>query len=77
MATWRVLTVVDPLVPGAVRPVDQLLPSQASARARAATERGRPGVLRASVHLCPHAAGEPPSEGFNCKDDPRAQYEAL
>jgi hypothetical protein len=77
MPTWRVLTVVDPQVPGAVRPVDQQLPSQAAARALAATEKGRLGVQRASVHFCPHARGEPASEGYSCRDDPRAQYQEL
>lgn len=30
-----------------------------------------------SVHFCPHAAGEPASEWYHCKDDPRAQYEEM
>ena len=73
--TWRVMSHVNAALPGAVPAVDVLLASQAAARARAAAERGRPGVVRATVHLCPHAAGEPASEWYNCKDDPRAQYE--
>ena len=73
--TWRVMSRVNPALPGAVAAVDVRLSSQAAARARAAAERVRPGVVRATVHLCPHAAGEPASEWYNCKDDPRAQYE--
>lgn len=74
MPTWRVLTTINMEVPGAVPSVDVLLPSQAAARARAATERARLGVMKASVHLCPHAAGET-SEWYNCRDDVRAMYE--
>ena len=77
MPNWRVLTTVNQESPGAVLPVDLILPSQAAARARAATEKVRPGVIRASVHLCPHAAGEPAITWYNCRDDGRAQYEEI
>lgn len=77
MANWRVLTTVDPDFPDAVSSSDLLLPNQAAARARAATERVRPGVMKASVHLCPHAAGEPASEWWDCRNDVRSQYEEL
>ena len=39
-----------------------------------AKPKKKPGN-KVSIHFCPHAAGEPASEGYNCKDDPRAQYE--
>lgn len=32
-------------------------------------------VNKVSIHFCPHAAGEPASGWYNCKDDPLAQYE--
>ena len=76
MPTWRVLSRVDPTVPGAQAPVDVTLPDQAAAQARAATEKAKPWVVKASIHLCPHAQGET-SGWYNCKDDPRAQYEEI
>ena len=72
MPTWRVLTRV---APNTVPPVDLLLPTRAAARAQAAIERARPGVARVSIHLCPHAAGEPASGWYNCRDDAQSQYE--
>ena len=71
MPTWRLLSQTDGTTPG----VDRRLPTQAVARAQAVIERARPGVRRVSVHACPHAAGEPATEWFDCKNDPRAQYE--
>ena len=76
VGTWRVLSRPDPAVPAA-RPTDLLLPTQAAARAQAAIERARPGIARVSVHFCPHAAGEPASAWWNCRDDVRAQYEEV
>ena len=77
MPTWRVLTTVDSAVPGVQPGRDLLLPTQAAARARAAIEKALPGVTRASVHFCPHAAGEPPEAWWNCRDDLRSQYEEV
>lgn len=73
MARWRVLSRTNHL--SATRPIDLLLLTQAEARARAVSERAKPDVLLVSVHLCPHAEGEPASEWYNCKNDPRARYE--
>ena len=77
MANWRVLTTINPDILGVVPRVDVVLPSKAAARAIAVTEKIKPGVTKTSVHLCPHAAGEPASEWYDCKLDPRAQYEEL
>lgn len=77
MPSWRVLTTVDSTVPGAVPPVDVLALTQAAARGLATAEKAKPGVTKATVHLCPHAAGEPPSEWYNCKSDVRAMYEEV
>ena len=74
MANWRVMTTVTT---GGPLSQDLILPSQAAARARAAVERGLPGVSLVTVHRCPHAAGEPASEWYNCKDAPQAQYEVF
>lgn len=73
MATWRVLSQGG----SGVRGVDLLLPTQTAARAQAAIERVRPGIVQTSVHLCPHAAGEDSAEWYNCRDDVRAQYEII
>lgn len=72
MATWRVLSTSDSL---AVQGVDLLLPTQTAARAQATTERVKPGIVRVSVHFCPHAVGEGADGWYNCKTDSRAQYE--
>ena len=74
MPNWRILTTVDRTVPGAVPPVDVLALTQAVARGLATAEKAKPGVTKATVHLCPHAAGET-SGWYNCKDDPLAMYE--
>ena len=76
MPTWRILTRTDITAPPESR-IDERLPSQVAGRARLATVRVLPGVTGASLHLCPHAAGEPPNEWYNCKEDVRAQYEEL
>ena len=76
MPTWRVLTKVDVTVPGALPAIDVLVASPAAARTRAIAEKALPWVRRASIHFCPHAAGEPASAWFSCRD-PRAQYEEL
>lgn len=76
MPTWRALTVTSAGAPQASRR-DEILPSQADGRARLAVIRVLPGVVRASLHLCPHAAGEPASGWYNCRDDVRAQYEEM
>lgn len=73
MPNWRVLTRSDPTVPGAQPPVDIVLPDQAAAQSRVAVEKAKPWVTRASIHLCPHAAGEP-SGWWDCKNDPRSFY---
>mgnify|MGYP001571283208 CR=1 FL=1 len=76
MPTWRLLTRVDATAPPASR-IDELLPSQAAGRARLAVVRGLPGVTGASLHLCPHAAGERPEEWYDCRADARAAYEEV
>lgn len=76
MPTWRVLTRTDAGAPPTSR-IDEVLPSQAAGRARLAAVRGLPGVTGASLHLCPHAAGEAPDLWYNCRDHPRAEYEEL
>ena len=76
MATWRILTRTDATAPPGSQ-IDERLPSQAAGRTRLAIVRGLLGVMGASLHLCPHAAGEPDSEWYNCKDDSRAQYEEI
>lgn len=73
MATWRVLSRGTVGTPG----VDLLLPTQVAARAQAAIERARPGIVAVSVHFCPHAAGEESPTWFDCKEDPRAEYEEM
>ena len=75
-ATWRVLTEVTMAAPPASR-LDDRLPSQAAGRARLTAVRALPGVTKASLHLCPHAAGEPATDWYNCRDDAQAQYEEL
>ena len=50
---------------------DTLEVSKEAAKAKPKKKLGN----KVSVHLCPHAAGEPASEWYNCKDDPRTQYE--
>ena len=77
MPVWRVLTRVDATVPGAGTPLDQRVADRATAQALARTQRGRPGVVRASVHLCSHAAGESATTWWDCRTDPRAQYEEV
>lgn len=76
MPTWRLLTVVTPSAPATSR-LDERLPDQTAGRARLAAVRGLPGIVKVSLHLCPHAAGEPPETWWNCQHDPRAMYEAL
>ena len=71
MPTWRVLSQTDGTTPG----VDLRLPTQTAARAQAAIERARPGIVAVSVHFCPHAAGESPDQWWDCKQDVRSQYE--
>ena len=74
MPMWRrIATDRDPNEAARVPPLDQRLPSQAAARA---IPRRKP-TERVSIHFCPHAAGEPSGEWYNCKDDPRAQYEEV
>mgnify|MGYP001592726434 CR=1 FL=1 len=77
MASWRVLTTVDSTVPGAVPPVDVLALTREAARGLATAGKAKPGVRKATVHVCPHAAGAPASEWWNCRDDPRAQYQEM
>ena len=73
MPTWRVLSVVSMLSP--TPPIDILALTQAAARGLATAEKAKPGVMRVTVHLCPHAAGEGSPGWYNCKTDLRAQYE--
>lgn len=75
MPNWRILTTVDRTVPGAGPPVDVLALTQAAARGLATAEKAKPGVIGATVHFCPHTAGESASKWYNCKTDPRSQYE--
>lgn len=75
MATWRVLSVVSMISP--TRPIDVLALTQAAARGLATAEKAKPGVLRVTVHFCPHAAGEGAEFWYNCKTDSRAQYEEV
>lgn len=73
---WRVITRdlrPRPVMPGPPEDFDELLPDQASAKARQAL-RKNPNT-RVSVHLCPHAAGEAASVWWNCRDDARSLYE--
>ena len=74
MPVWRVLTSA-PGAPPASR-LDEGLPDQAAGRTRLAAVRLLPGVMKATLHLCPHAAGER-AGWWNCKRDPRAQYQVL
>lgn len=78
MASWRVLTTVDSTVPGAVPRVDVLVLTQGAARGLAMAEKAKLGVRKATVHLCPHSAGEPASEWYPCNaSEPQAQYEEM
>ena len=67
MATWRRIE-TDPTPGGST---DTLEVSKESAKGKPKKNINN----LASVHFCPHAAGEPSSEWYNCKDDLRAQYE--
>ena len=55
--------------------MDVLALTQAAARGLATAEKAKPGVIGATVHFCPHTAGESASKWYNCKTDPRSQYE--
>ncbi len=74
MATWRRIEVdLDPDEAKRQPPEDTLEVSKEAAK-------GKPKkkvTSTVSVHLCPHAAGEPASAWYSCKDDPRAQYEEV
>ena len=72
MPVWRVLTREM-----GTKGVDVIVASPSAARTRATLEKGRVGVTRVSVHLCPHSAEEPSSEWYNCRTDPRARYEEV
>lgn len=67
MAVWRRLE-HDP-----TRLLDEILPTQAAAKSKPKQNAGN----KVSVHFCPHSAGEPASEWYNCRTDPRAQYEEI
>jgi len=72
MATWRRIAIdLDPNEATRAPSLDQAFPSRDAARAQA---KRRP-TEHVSIHLCPHAAGEPASEWYSCSHDPRAQYE--
>lgn len=76
MTTWRLITKdlrdlkdKDLLSDDA----DEQFPDKASADI-AKLNRKKPHT-QVSLHLCPHAAGEPASEWWDCRNDPRSQYE--
>ena len=72
MPTWRVIE----SGPESVERSDETFSTEAQARTRRNQRRDRAGrVNRISLHLCPHAAGEDSMFWYNCKTDPRAQYE--
>lgn len=71
-ARWRIVARV---AQGRTPLLDEFPATQAAGRARLAALKGQPGVVRVSLHLCPHSQGEPASVWFNCKTDSRAQYE--
>ena len=74
MATWRrIETDVDPILATRLPVEDTLESSKDAAKAKA--KRKATSVV--SIHLCPHAAGEPASEWYNCRDDARSQYEEM
>lgn len=68
MATWRRIE-IDP--DDFSKSEDTLELSKTGAKAKLKKKIGN----KVSVHFCPHAAGEPSSEWYNCKDDSRAEYE--
>ena len=67
MPTWRRIE-TDP-TPG--ESTDTLEVSKAVAKGKPKKKVGN----LVSIHFCPHAAGEPASEWYNCRDDVRSQYE--
>ena len=74
MATWRrIETDLDPDVTKRGAAEDTLEVSKDAAKAKPKKKVGN----MVSVHLCPHAAGEPASGWYSCRDDPRAQYEEV
>ena len=74
MSQWRVIDVQDD---GTV--VDEPLRGDVTRQAALAragvlkTARGA-AVGRTSIHRCPHSAGEPSGEWYDCRRDPRAGY---
>jgi len=73
MATWRVMT--TDLKDRGPDGKDETVGTKAEADALKTLRKK--ADTKVSVHLCSHTAGEPPSAWWNCKDDPRAQYEEL
>lgn len=74
MGTWRrIETDLDPDETKRLLPEDTLEISKEAAKVKPKKKV----TSLVSVHLCPHAAGEPASKWYNCKDDPRAEYEEL
>mgnify|MGYP001590783964 CR=1 FL=1 len=74
MGTWRRIE-IDPELDEAKRVTteDTLEVSKKAAKAK---PKKKP-TTSVSVHFCPHAAGEPASEWYSCKDDPKAMYEEI
>lgn len=77
MPVWRVITIdLRALIdrnPSEGR--DEIFLDKASAKAAQALRKNP--HTRVSVHFCSHAAGEPSSEWYSCRDDVRAQYEEM
>lgn len=75
MSQWRVIDIVE----SGRAPVMERVANRTAALARAAALKAARGAQpgRTSVHICPHSAGEPASEWYDCKADPRAQYEEV
>jgi len=74
MATWRrIETDSEPDPTKRLVAEDTLEVSKDTAKAKVKKK----ATSMVSIHFCPHAAGEPASEWYSCKDDPRAQYEVL
>lgn len=72
MPTWRrIERDLDPDVTKRAPVEDTLEVSKDAAK----TKPKKKATSRVSIHFCPHAAGEPALAWYNCRRDPRAQYE--